>query len=135
MEEIFARASLSYLTNRFDEGFQLIYSSLMTFDNVSFLNWEEEQVFCLLSTSTMTKRCQSWIRLKQLLLQTDDFQQRQAIKIYLRTIFNEIDFYSNRICFLIDNYLLNSSISNEVHRFYVQMKKQIEFIVNEISQL
>jgi hypothetical protein len=76
MEEIFAQGSLCYLTNRCDEGFQLIFSSLNQGIN---LHWDEEEVFCLVSTNVIEKRYKSWLNLNHLLIKTDDLKRKTSI--------------------------------------------------------
>jgi len=92
MEEIFCQASLCYLTNRCDEGFQLILSSINS--NIN-LNWEEQEVFCLISMNIIEKRYKSWLNLHKILIKTDNIKQRRSIEIYIEIILKEFHFYIN----------------------------------------
>ncbi|CAF3575183.1 unnamed protein product, partial [Rotaria sp. Silwood2] len=134
MDEIFTQASLSYLTNRCDEGFELINLSIKTSNYDIYLNWEEQQVFCLISMNIIEKRFQSWIRLNRLLVKTDDFNKRQLIKIYIDIILNEINLYSHDIFLLIDKYLLKSSISTDIRILYLKIQGDIHFLVGQTSK-
>ncbi|UJR11506.1 hypothetical protein I4U23_015687 [Adineta vaga] len=123
MENVFAQASLSYLTNRCDEGFQFVYHSLSkSLDKIS-LNWEEEEVFCLICIDIIEKRYQSWINLNHLLTETIPFKERQSIDFYIETIRDEIFTYSNEIFYLIENHLL---ITSENKIFYYKLQEEYD---------
>jgi len=134
MEDIFSQASLCYLTNRCDEGFELIYSFIISFNNEIDLNWEEKEIFCLISMNIIEKRYKSWINLNRLLIKTDNLKKRQSIEIYIEIIFNEFNFYSKKILLLIEKYFLKSSISVENHLFYLKIQGDIHFFLSQISK-
>ncbi|CAF0766452.1 unnamed protein product [Adineta steineri] len=129
MEDIFAQASLSYLTNRCDEGFELIYLFFITSSNTRLLTCEEEEVFCLISINIIEQRYKSWIKLNRILTQTDNFLKRQSIENYINQILNEINMYSNKIFFLIEKYLLS-----ERKYFSYKIQGDIHFFLSQISK-
>jgi hypothetical protein len=120
MQDIFAKASLCYLTNRSDEGFELIYSFINQFNNQIDLHGEEQQVFCLIAMNIIQKRYKSWISLNQFLIKTDNLKQRQLIETYIDIIRNELDSYSKEILLLIEKYLFQSSLLFETKIFISQ---------------
>jgi hypothetical protein len=134
MEDLFAQSSLCYLTNRCDEGFELIYSFIISFNNDISLNWEEREVFCLISMNIIEKRYQSLINLHRLLIETDNLKKRQSIKIYIEIILNELNFYSKKILLLIEKYFFKSSLSSEVKIFYLKIQDDISFFLNQVSK-
>ncbi|CAF3967483.1 unnamed protein product [Rotaria sp. Silwood1] len=133
MDEVFMKASLCYLTNRCDEGFELINLSIKSSNNDIYLNWEEEEVFCLISMNIIEKRFQSWIRLNRILVKTDHFKKRQSIKIYIKIILNEINLYSKNIFLLINKYLLKPSISVYLRICYLKIQGDIHFLLSQTS--
>jgi hypothetical protein len=135
MEDIFAQASLCYLTNRCDEGFELIYSSIIELNNDILLNWEEQEVFCLISMNIIERRYKSWINLNRLLTQTDEFNQRRSIEVYIEIILNEMNFYSKKIFFLIEKYLFKSSLSPQLQVYYYKIQGDIHFLLSQTSKL
>jgi len=134
MEDIFAQSSLCYLTNRCDEGFELIYKFLIESKDNIILNGEEEEVFCFISINIISKRYKSWIKLHRLLIQTDDFKIRQSIKNYIEIILNEMNFYSNKIFFLIDKYLFRISLTSQSQVFYLKIQGDIHFLLSQTSR-
>ena len=134
MEDLFARTSLCYLTNRCDEGFELIYSTIIKCNDEIILDWEEQKVFCLISIDIIEKRYKSWIHLNHLLVQTEDFKKRQSIQIYIEIILNELYLFSSKIILLIEKYLFKSSISLEVQLFYLKIEGDIHFFLGQTSK-
>ena len=135
MEDIFSRASLSYLTNRCDEGFELIYAFIATSnDDRICLNGEEQQVFCLISMNIIDKRYQSWIRLNRLLVQTDSPKQRQLTQNYLQVILNEMNSYANKVHVLIEKSLLNDAISIDDRISYLKIEGDVHFLISQTSK-
>lgn len=131
MEEIFCQASLCYLTNRCDEGFQLISSFINFHIN---LNLEEQEVFCLISMNIIEERYKSLINLNKILIKTDHFKKRQSIKIYIEIILKELNFYSNEIFLLIKKYLFKSSLSPQTQIFYLKLQGDIHFFLSQITK-
>ena len=127
MKDIFAQSSLCYLTNRCDEGFQLIYSFLIKYQDNVILNWEEKEVFCLISMNIIEKRYKSWIKLNRLLTQTDDFKIRQLIKNYIEIILNEINFYSKNIFVLIEKHF-------KTQVYYLKIQGDNHFLLSQTSK-
>jgi hypothetical protein len=130
MEDIFAQASLCYLTNRCEEGFQFIYRTLINSSDKFSLNEEERRVFCFTSISILEKRSQSWINLHRLLAKTDHFNERQSIESYLQIILDEMINYAEQILHLINHSL---SISSETQVFYWKLQGDIYFLLSQTS--
>lgn len=131
MADLFARASLSYLCRRCDEGFESIYSYLVkTRGNEKIqMNEEEQEVFCLVSMSIVEERYQSWIHLNRLLTETDSVAKRHSITIYQDLILDELNVLSEKIFHLIERYL--NSRSNV---FFLKMQGDIHFLVCQTSK-
>lgn len=116
MDEIFSFASLCYLTNRYDEGFQLIYSSLISSkENVKFTD-KDEQIFCLLSINLLEKRYKSFVKLHRLYLENHPWKIHQLIEKYLQEIWNELNLFSKKIHFLNEKFFQSNSINDRIHQ-------------------
>ncbi|CAF1148233.1 unnamed protein product [Adineta ricciae] len=132
MVDVFARASLCYLTNRCDEGFRLVYDSLRISSEKISLNWEEQEVFCFLSMNLLEKRYQSWLKLTHLLTKSTGFVEHQSIESYIETIRNEMILYSDQIFDLVQNHFLVTSKQESI--FYLNLQGDIHFYLSQISK-
>ena len=113
MEDLFSKVSLCYLTNRSDEGLQLISSYSIIVNKQIHLNKEEEEIFCLISTKILHSRYQSLIKLHHLLIEKDHWNiSLQLIENYFNEIINELKNDSTKILFLIEKIFSQNSFSS-----------------------
>ena len=135
MEDLFARASLSYLTSRCDEGFESLYCYLVERrgNEQIQLTEEEQEVFCLVSMSIIEKRYQSWVHLNRFLTQSEAIEQRQAIEVYLDVIANELNVLSEKILQVIERCSIGASLSLPCRVSFLKMQGDVHFLVCQTS--
>lgn len=106
MEDLFVKSSLCYLTNRCDEGFQLIYSYLILFDEQIQLNDENQQIFCLISMKILRDRYESLMKLRH------GKMSFQLIENYFNEIRNELKILLDKMFFLIEKRFSSNDFSS-----------------------
>ena len=127
MEDLFAQASLCFLCDRCDEGFQQIRSSLS--ERRSPLDAEEQSVFCLLSMRVIEQRYRSWILLHRQLIDTNQLDERRAIGSYIDVILDELYCQANEVLRLIDRLLVDTPPSSESLLFYLKAQGDIHRLI------
>lgn len=128
MENLFDRIILCYLTNRYEDAFQLFKCSTTT--NHQFHCQYQHEIFFSISINLIEKRYKSLKKLNEILSKTNDINQCFIIENYIEILLNEIQFYSNDIFNLIQNNFIFDCLTSKI--CFLKFQGDIHLILSQI---